>query len=653
MENISCFSDSEKGQNNIHNNVLLDQSCNFNVNNQNSSNNNNGQNLRCISPTQNNENFDIGVFLSEQQTSDLCYLDDREHHSESFQTSSESHEQAVEDRSTGQEIKSERESPVAYNTSQHQAPPTQGGYPAYVNAPTWGPVYVQDPHVYPPPPHSYPVGGPAHHPHYPYHPHPHPHPHYVHYYEPVLVMEPHLGGYATSQVYRPAYHLPRGSMPPFAPPHAPIVYQPSPSKPNTATTTSLPQVQVHNPHPTYPSQTVMSFEELEIYKQLDAQCATAVEQAKNKIAELNNLKKNLNVETQPLSSSTTKSNLGTISPQQQAFSFIPPFQQPPTTVNTPPHLEDTVCTPPQMPTLLKTSPTSTPVRTQQYFSPTVTPKQPQQQTCSVGLNLANIPSEQALEGINSANSMHQRDLVEQLLNKRKRAFYEGMKSLDDERASKKKHFLPTTAVQRLKDWFYEHLDHPYPSAEDKESLSKDTGLTYLQVSNWFTNTRKRVWAPSMKLLNKQQQLASLFGASSMLDSVGIDNHQAVTTSPQRQQAIEPVPTTSLYTTPPQQPIPQPPMTQATAKPTPSSIFPSCSIPVLSDDLISPAFPSLSPASISSLFVQHSNNNVSNSNPSNVIRPMVSKPFSNPTTTATATTSTTTASVWPNTSQVSC
>ena len=60
-------------------------------------------------------------------------------------------------------------------------------------------------------------------------------------------------------------------------------------------------------------------------------------------------------------------------------------------------------------------------------------------------------------------------------------------TLDD---GKKKHFLNQDAVAILKDWFYQNLDHPYPTSDQKEQLSKRTGLTYLQVSNWFTNSRK-------------------------------------------------------------------------------------------------------------------------------------------------------------------
>jgi hypothetical protein len=57
---------------------------------------------------------------------------------------------------------------------------------------------------------------------------------------------------------------------------------------------------------------------------------------------------------------------------------------------------------------------------------------------------------------------------------------------------RKKHFLNQESVSVLKAWFYDNLDHPYPTSDQKEQLSKQTGLTYLQVSNWFTNSRKYV-----------------------------------------------------------------------------------------------------------------------------------------------------------------
>jgi hypothetical protein len=51
--------------------------------------------------------------------------------------------------------------------------------------------------------------------------------------------------------------------------------------------------------------------------------------------------------------------------------------------------------------------------------------------------------------------------------------------------------FPRAAVKILKDWMLEHIDNPYPTEEEKESLKMETGLTVGQISNWMANTRRR------------------------------------------------------------------------------------------------------------------------------------------------------------------
>jgi hypothetical protein len=51
--------------------------------------------------------------------------------------------------------------------------------------------------------------------------------------------------------------------------------------------------------------------------------------------------------------------------------------------------------------------------------------------------------------------------------------------------------FPRAAVKILKDWMLQHIDHPYPTDEEKETLTQQTGLSIGQISNWMANTRRR------------------------------------------------------------------------------------------------------------------------------------------------------------------
>jgi hypothetical protein len=76
------------------------------------------------------------------------------------------------------------------------------------------------------------------------------------------------------------------------------------------------------------------------------------------------------------------------------------------------------------------------------------------------------------------------------------------------------------AVGILKTWLLsdEHVSHPYPTEEDKKVLTmltlrygelmfcllkelmEATGLDRKQLTNWFTNARKRIWQPKFGTL---------------------------------------------------------------------------------------------------------------------------------------------------------
>lgn len=56
---------------------------------------------------------------------------------------------------------------------------------------------------------------------------------------------------------------------------------------------------------------------------------------------------------------------------------------------------------------------------------------------------------------------------------------------------KKRQKLPEHATTALKRWLYEHEERPYPSEEDKKQLTYSTGLSIVQINNWFSNARRR------------------------------------------------------------------------------------------------------------------------------------------------------------------
>eukprot|EP00986_Skeletonema_menzelii_P003151 scaffold932_cov139-Skeletonema_menzelii.AAC.10 len=65
--------------------------------------------------------------------------------------------------------------------------------------------------------------------------------------------------------------------------------------------------------------------------------------------------------------------------------------------------------------------------------------------------------------------------------------------------NKKKTALSQYAVQYLKNWMLSptHIEHPYPTEDEKVKIMKTTGIEIKQLTNWFVNNRKRYWKPKM------------------------------------------------------------------------------------------------------------------------------------------------------------
>ncbi|XP_059775139.1 pre-B-cell leukemia transcription factor 4 [Balaenoptera ricei] len=66
------------------------------------------------------------------------------------------------------------------------------------------------------------------------------------------------------------------------------------------------------------------------------------------------------------------------------------------------------------------------------------------------------------------------------------------------------------ATEVLNEYFYSHLNYPYPSEEAKEELARKSGITVSQVSNSFGNKRIRY----KKNMGKFQEEATIYTGSS-------------------------------------------------------------------------------------------------------------------------------------------
>ncbi|MES1905052.1 MAG: hypothetical protein MHPSP_001566 [Paramarteilia canceri] len=52
-------------------------------------------------------------------------------------------------------------------------------------------------------------------------------------------------------------------------------------------------------------------------------------------------------------------------------------------------------------------------------------------------------------------------------------------------------WLGEKATQILEEWYNKHIEHPYPTKEDRKELMKKTNLAQYRISAWFSNKRNR------------------------------------------------------------------------------------------------------------------------------------------------------------------
>ncbi|KAI5305886.1 hypothetical protein KEM56_002995 [Ascosphaera pollenicola] len=86
----------------------------------------------------------------------------------------------------------------------------------------------------------------------------------------------------------------------------------------------------------------------------------------------------------------------------------------------------------------------------------------------------------------------------------------------ESKTKKRRGNLPKKVTDILRAWFHAHLDHPYPSEDDKQMLINQTGLTISQISNWFINARRR----QLPALRNQVRASTVRKNRSSVDSSG-------------------------------------------------------------------------------------------------------------------------------------
>lgn len=103
---------------------------------------------------------------------------------------------------------------------------------------------------------------------------------------------------------------------------------------------------------------------------------------------------------------------------------------------------------------------------------------------------------------------------------------------DSSQIEKGRTSLPDDAVGILKGWIFDHVENPYPTMAEKDMLGRRTGLSQLQIKNWFANARRR----ALKRYKEEQGEQSL----------GSDIQSSQTRKPPRKKRILKAPSALYY-----------------------------------------------------------------------------------------------------------
>ncbi|ATY61330.1 homeobox and C2H2 transcription factor, putative [Cordyceps militaris CM01] len=78
-------------------------------------------------------------------------------------------------------------------------------------------------------------------------------------------------------------------------------------------------------------------------------------------------------------------------------------------------------------------------------------------------------------------------------------------------------------TRALAHWFASHLDHPYPSEDQKADLASQSGLSRTQVINWFANARRRHRLSAQSPYNNSSGSAKMFRHGSPMPRSALDS----------------------------------------------------------------------------------------------------------------------------------
>ncbi|KAI0434111.1 hypothetical protein F5Y09DRAFT_338003 [Xylaria sp. FL1042] len=95
----------------------------------------------------------------------------------------------------------------------------------------------------------------------------------------------------------------------------------------------------------------------------------------------------------------------------------------------------------------------------------------------------------------------------------------------DGKQRKRRGNLPKETTDKLRSWFIAHLNHPYPTEDEKQELMKQTGLQMNQISNWFINARRRQLPTMINNARAESEATSRAAGSNSLPSTERDRER--------------------------------------------------------------------------------------------------------------------------------